>query len=493
MPQDHHHHDHGCGGATPCPACEFGPFTRNAYWTGKLMLARDFVDEQRYFLDKLRHHTQKLHGAGVVCGLKVVQHEKEGCRDRFVCIEPGAAIDCCGHDIVVLERDCVDLWTLPAIKRLREKTPAGAESREHTLQICVRFRECETEPVPVLYDECGCADDKCAPNRILEAYEVDVLVDPKMPPAPPPFPPFCGDLWKKSLDGCPHCDLPDCVVLATIEHWKVGDKIVDGPPPPPAGSAVIDNLKGRVFLPSTQLITEVINCILSQPGGGGTTGPTGPTGPAGPTGATGPTGPTGPPGGGGSGPTGPTGPTGSPGPTGPTGPPGPIGPAAVFTRIQTVNWTHRVFGDSGSSSPFREKGLRIAFDRPDVFAEDLHDQSLVVETQHVSTVIDPSGNRIQLRCWCEVQGRVVSGNFATLGDANSTFSQATGLVNGVQFVSADFRRGVYRVLFKGDYVRANDKRAVDGNHLPPWVRQPTYRSGDGIEGGLFESWLEFRE
>ncbi len=42
------------------------------------MLARDFVDEQRYVIEKLRHHNQKLHGAGVVCGLKVVQHEKDG-------------------------------------------------------------------------------------------------------------------------------------------------------------------------------------------------------------------------------------------------------------------------------------------------------------------------------------------------------------------------------------------------------------------------------
>jgi ribosomal protein L37E len=36
----HHHHDH----TGTCPACDYGPFVRNAYWTGKLMLARDFTD-----------------------------------------------------------------------------------------------------------------------------------------------------------------------------------------------------------------------------------------------------------------------------------------------------------------------------------------------------------------------------------------------------------------------------------------------------------------
>jgi hypothetical protein len=49
--------------------------------------------------------------------------------------------------------------------------------------------------------------------------------------------------------------------------------------------------------------------------------------------------------------------------------------------------------------------------------------------------------------------------------------------------------GAYRVLLKGDFVRGLGDRAVDGNHLPQWVGSPNYRSGDGIEGGTFESWL----
>jgi len=158
-----------------CPACAFGPFTRNNYFTGKLLVERDFTDETRFHMEKLRHHEQQLHGWGVVCGLKVVPHDNPACRDRFVCVEPGSAVDCCGHDIIAHEKECIDITQTPAVKELQAK----GDKEPHRLQICVRFRECPTEEIPVLYDDCGCDDTKCAPNRILESYDIDVMVDPK--------------------------------------------------------------------------------------------------------------------------------------------------------------------------------------------------------------------------------------------------------------------------------------------------------------------------
>ncbi len=61
---------------------------------------------------------------------------------------------------------------------LAKENPA----KVHALGICVRFTECSTEQVPVLYDDCGCDDDGCAPNRILESYAFDVIVDPPLAP-----------------------------------------------------------------------------------------------------------------------------------------------------------------------------------------------------------------------------------------------------------------------------------------------------------------------
>jgi hypothetical protein len=171
----------------PCAPCEIGPFARNNFFTGKLLLERDFTDEQTYLIEKLRHHNRRLHGWGVVCGLRVKQHSTPGCRDRFVCIEPGTALDCCGHEIIVRDEECFDLSSLPSFQALEQQSSEDSNNgnETHTLQICLRYQECGTEPIPVLYDECGCDDTRCLPNRILESFTVDVKVDP----------PITADTW----------------------------------------------------------------------------------------------------------------------------------------------------------------------------------------------------------------------------------------------------------------------------------------------------------
>jgi hypothetical protein len=48
-------------------------------------------------------------------------------------------------------------------------------------------------------------------------------------------------------------------------------------------------------------------------------------------------------------------------------------------------------------------------------------------------------------------------------------------------------KGRYRVVVIGDYIRGDGGKAVDANHLPGWLNaRPT---GDGVEGGTFESWF----
>jgi hypothetical protein len=70
--------------------------TRIRYFTGQLLSAGDFEDEQEYLLARLRRHNRFLHGWGVVAGLTV------GLADgNAVVIQPGLAIDCAGNELVL--------------------------------------------------------------------------------------------------------------------------------------------------------------------------------------------------------------------------------------------------------------------------------------------------------------------------------------------------------------------------------------------------------
>src|SRR3546814_880676 len=115
MPMSKTRHPHG-----PCllpPACEKDcddvPRELPHYFTGRVLTARDLRDEQGYVLSRLRLRNRLFHGWGVVCGLDVCSHPDPACRDRYVVVEPGIAIDCCGNDIFVCEPCVVEIPPLP--------------------------------------------------------------------------------------------------------------------------------------------------------------------------------------------------------------------------------------------------------------------------------------------------------------------------------------------------------------------------------------------
>jgi DNA-binding beta-propeller fold protein YncE len=161
-----------------CPECEVDQLARNRYFTGKLLVERDFTDEQRYFLGKHRRHNQRLHGWGVVCGLRVKQHPNPACRSQYVIIEPGYAVDCCGREIVIEHEQTFDFRArFECWWREQHGEESEPDDLEHTLQICVRYRECPTEETPSLFGDCGCGDTDSQHGRILDSYEFDLLVD----------------------------------------------------------------------------------------------------------------------------------------------------------------------------------------------------------------------------------------------------------------------------------------------------------------------------
>ena len=81
-----------------CLECDIPAVERNNYFCGKLMVERDFWCDQHYHMGKQRRHNKLAHGWGTLCGLKVAQHPKKECRDKYIILLPGVALDCCGRE-----------------------------------------------------------------------------------------------------------------------------------------------------------------------------------------------------------------------------------------------------------------------------------------------------------------------------------------------------------------------------------------------------------
>lgn len=177
-------HAHSCGHDPNCASCPPAQLGRNTYFTGKLLLDRDFQVEQDFFRGKHVRHNRYQHGTGIGCGLEVEPHPTVGCRDTYVVVDPGQAVDCCGQEIVLTRPEVVPLASLVQQAWTAEHGD-DPMTGPHTVQLCLQYAECATEDVPAVYADCSC-DDACRPNRIVESYRFEARIDPPAPPPPAP-------------------------------------------------------------------------------------------------------------------------------------------------------------------------------------------------------------------------------------------------------------------------------------------------------------------
>jgi hypothetical protein len=200
-----------------------------------------------------------LHGWGVACGLGVELHWNSACRRDQVIVRCGMAIDCCGREILV-RKDVVS--PLIPWKTVPTDAATGTPVEGYVLVLCLCYRECTTERVPVLYSQAACSTASFEDGRIREGYELCwrwVLADdlrdygwndPRncvppdydQPASPPPVaqkqaaqtPPSKPDRDDRA-DDCPDDDRPPrccltpacpphhCVVLAVIRVTNPDD------------------------------------------------------------------------------------------------------------------------------------------------------------------------------------------------------------------------------------------------------------------------------
>jgi hypothetical protein len=424
------------------------------------MTARDFRDEQEYFLARRRLHLRALHGWGVVCGLEIEPHPDADCRAAgWVVVRPGIAVDCHGREVILTERTPVCLPALMRDDAPHEEAPpgdgydpngkpgqewdtTGRPDDDKDFLLGIRYAEVCVEPVPVLIDESGCRQ-RTTPNRVREQpafrfrpyQECDGCWLPHGPNCAS-CPPNPGSDFPADCDAPPHdftrplCPCGDAgfVPLARFKIHRQPDGAVTD-----AGSANRRppqwDVSGRRYL---------------------------------------------------------------------------FGPLHPFTltHICGVNWAHGGTtnvrqlqeGDGRKGVPGGWARLVITFDRP--LCESLppaEEPGWLVEEPH------PRRPRLYdnvLRVEFEHQ---VYGTLPLAGPDNRRYRLSddrkqlyyefeTSRVN-VQLPKCE--PVIIRVALNCDFLPDEYGRAVDGNHLRGslgWAER--CRTGDGVEGGVFESWFQ---
>ena len=223
MPKGHHDHNHGAGGgaataaypqtSSPPKGCGCAPpetstccdlvcFERPRYFCGHLLKDTDLSKAQEYVLEKHKLYHRTLHGHGVVCGLRLTC---DGACCGNIRIDEGYAIDDCGNDIVVCERQPFDVIARLKAKGLLIPTvfkdPCDEETEttpcavRQCFYIVVCYQETEHDFTTPLTPGCGPSPKDCEATRIRESYTFDVV--DTLPPAVSPL-----DSLKGHLEHC---------------------------------------------------------------------------------------------------------------------------------------------------------------------------------------------------------------------------------------------------------------------------------------------------
>lgn len=222
---------------------------RNNFYYGKLMDVDQWRKDQRHFDLKRSLVNRLVLGHGVVCGLGVTATSEHG----VVRIEPGAALDGWGREIVVPRSLTVDA------RQLTDDSgqPHGAPLTTGPVEVCLAYAEHPTDPSPVLVPDCDHAGG-CASGTVREVFRILVRKAESAAPRPP---------------GCPFDKLDS--PLGESLHQKLaaamaqlGSEAPADPSIPIArveiGGGSVDIASGRRLVYGNHLLYELILCLASR-------------------------------------------------------------------------------------------------------------------------------------------------------------------------------------------------------------------------------------
>ena len=162
-------------------------FVRMRYFFGQRLGVMELADEAAYHAGKHAFHNARLHGVGVLCGLRVERYVAPagGTRTTVLRVSKGAAVDACGREVIVGADQCIDVaaWFARNKSRpeLRDWLSMGARAiapgtdPPTTLFVGLRYRECPSDPSPAPRDPCGCDNGGCEFGRVREGFELTLL------------------------------------------------------------------------------------------------------------------------------------------------------------------------------------------------------------------------------------------------------------------------------------------------------------------------------
>jgi hypothetical protein len=256
-----------CCSETDVSCCAAIPpeFVRLRYFFGQRLGVVDFHDEQAYHTGKMRFHNRHLHGAGVLCGLRVErfvfpQGAPPSTPTTVLRVTRGAAIDACGREIVAGADQCIDVNAWYQVNKTREEVKAWAVPGEHPLCVGLRFRECPSDPAPAPRDPCGCEPSGCEFGRVRESFELALLTESEQALCDYTLSPSLADI-ERVLAGLPQglaLTTGDTVLRAI--HQVVAAGCADHPVDSWLCLACF-----RVVIDATGVVTDVVDLINDGP------------------------------------------------------------------------------------------------------------------------------------------------------------------------------------------------------------------------------------
>jgi hypothetical protein len=248
-------------------------FSRLRYFFGKRLAVADFIDEQRYHVGKQRFHNQRLHGAGILCGLGASLLEADS---NVVRVGKGAALDRCGHEIVVGYDHCIDVdaWYRRELDAQRDANPSSAWPDEISdpdgklaLSVVLRYSECASKPESAPRDPCSCAEGGSDYGRVDEEFQLSLLpaseaapsAEPELFPTraeldevigtSPGGPALIEALTRLVTAACPEPTEDDWLVLASFRAVLSDDK---------ASVVSLEGFEGTPVLLSTAVLQHLL-------------------------------------------------------------------------------------------------------------------------------------------------------------------------------------------------------------------------------------------